>query len=115
MATELSEQHGKLLALRRETSQLEEKSQSLENTVSSHKFKEQSLQQEIDLLKRNSEWHANELQTRSSEHAKFRKERNARIASLQRELEDAKCERRHLEAHRDQLATAFGRGAGEGR
>ena len=89
LATELSEQHGKLLALRRETGQLEEKSQSLENTVSSQKFKEQSLQQEIDLLKRNSEWHANELQTRSSEHAKFRKERNARIASLQRELEDA--------------------------
>lgn len=89
LATELSEQHGKLLALRRGTSQLEKKTQSLENSVSSQKFKEQSLQQEIDLLKRNSEWHANELQTRSSEHAKFRKERNARIASLQRELEDA--------------------------
>lgn len=89
LAAELSEQHGKLLALRRETSQLEEKSQSLENTLSSQRFKEQSLQQEIELLKRNSEWHANELQTRSAEHAKFRKERNARIASLQRELEDA--------------------------
>ena len=89
IATELSEQHGKLLTLRREISQLEERNQSLENAASSQKFKEQSLQQEIDLLKRNNEWHANELQTRSQENAKFRKERNARIASLQRELEDS--------------------------
>lgn len=89
IATELSEQHGKLLSLRREVSQLEERNQSLENAASSQKFKEQSLQQEIDLLKRNNEWHAGELQTRSQENAKFRKERNARIASLQRELEDS--------------------------
>ncbi|KAI7470446.1 hypothetical protein KC351_g12662 [Hortaea werneckii] len=89
LATELSEQHTKLLSLRREVSSLEEKNQSLENAASSQKFKEQSLQQEIDLLKRNNEWHSNELQTRTQEHAKFRKERNARIASLQRELEDS--------------------------
>ena len=89
LATELSEQHGKLLVLRREISQVEEQNSSLQNTVSSQKFKEQSLQQEIDLLKRNNDWNANELQTRSQEHAKFRKDRNARIASLQRELEDS--------------------------
>ncbi|RMY82393.1 hypothetical protein D0861_07907 [Hortaea werneckii] len=89
LATELSEQHTKILSLRREVSSLEEKNQSLENAASSQKFKEQSLQQEIDLLKRNNEWHSNELQTRTQEHAKFRKERNARIASLQRELEDS--------------------------
>lgn len=89
IATELAEQHGKLLTLRREVSQLEERNSSLENAASSQKFKEQSLQQEIDLLKRNNEWHSNELQTRSQENAKFRKERNARIASLQRELEDS--------------------------
>ena len=89
VAADLSEQHGKLLTLRREISQLEERKQALENAASSQKFKEQSLQQEIDLLKRNNEWHANELQTRSQEQAKFRKERNARIATLQRELEDS--------------------------
>ena len=89
IATELSEQHSKLLGLRREISQLEERNQSLENAASSQKFKEQSLQQETDLLKRNNEWHASELQTRTQENAKFRKERNARIASLQRELEDS--------------------------
>ncbi|KAK1058797.1 Protein mlp1 [Friedmanniomyces endolithicus] len=89
VATELSEQHGKLLGLRREINQLEERHQTLENAASSQKFKEQSLQQEIELLKRNNEWHSNELKTRSTEHAKFRKERNARIASLQRELDDS--------------------------
>ncbi|TKA67268.1 hypothetical protein B0A55_09415, partial [Friedmanniomyces simplex] len=89
VATELSEQHSKLLGLRREINQLEERNQTLENAASSRKFKEQSLQQEIDLLKRNNEWQSSELQTRSQEHAKFRKERNARIASLQRELEDS--------------------------
>ncbi|KAK3113701.1 Protein mlp1, partial [Teratosphaeriaceae sp. CCFEE 6253] len=89
IATELSEQHGKLLALRREINELEERNQSLENAASSQKFKDQSLQQEIDLLQRNNEWHSTELKTRGDEHAKFRKERNARIASLQREIEDA--------------------------
>ncbi|KAK1068883.1 Protein mlp1 [Friedmanniomyces endolithicus] len=89
VATELSEQHGKLRGLRRAINQLEERHQTLENAASSQKFKEQSLQQEIELLKRNNEWHSNELQTRSTEHAKFRKERNARIASLQRELDDS--------------------------
>ncbi|KXL48806.1 MAG: hypothetical protein FE78DRAFT_127698, partial [Acidomyces sp. 'richmondensis'] len=89
LAEELSEQHSKLLALRREVGQLEERNHSLENATSTQKFKEQSLQQEIELLKKNNEWHSNELQTRTQEHAKFRKERNARIASLQRELEDS--------------------------
>lgn len=89
VATELSEQHSKLLTIRREVSQLEERNQSLENAAASQRFKEQSLQQEIELLKRNNDWHSNELQTRTQEHAKFRKERNARIASLQRELEDS--------------------------
>jgi len=89
LADELSEQHTKLLALRKEVGQLEERNQSLENAASTQKFKEQSLQQEIDLLKRNNEWHSNELQTRGQEHAKFRKERNARISELQRELEES--------------------------
>ncbi|SMY22852.1 unnamed protein product [Zymoseptoria tritici ST99CH_1A5] len=89
IATELSEQHSKLLTLRREVSQLEERNQSLENAASSQKFKEQTLQQEIELLKKNNEWHSTELQTRSQEHAKFRKERNARISNLERELEDS--------------------------
>ncbi|KAK5174053.1 Protein mlp1 [Saxophila tyrrhenica] len=89
VATELGEQHGKLLALRREISQLEERSQSLENAASSQKFKEQSLQQEIDLIKKNSEYYAGELQKNNESQAQYRKERNALVANLQRELEDS--------------------------
>jgi len=70
-------------------STLEEKNQSLENALSSAKFKEQSLVQEVDLLKRNNEWHEQELKTRGAEHTKFRKEKNARISELQRANEDA--------------------------
>jgi nucleoprotein TPR len=89
IATELAEQHGKLLALRREIGELQDQTQALENAASSQKFREQSLHQEIEQLKRNLEWHTSELQTRNAEHGKFRKERNARVATLQRELEDS--------------------------
>lgn len=86
---ELSELHAKLLKSRTEVSELEQANQSLEDAASQQKFKEHNLQQEIAQLKKNNEWHANELQTRTQEYTKFRKERNARISSLERELEDS--------------------------
>lgn len=89
LAEELAAQHQKIVALRREVSELEAKNQSSENASTSAKYREQSLQQEVDLLKRNNEWHENELKTRSAEQTKFRKEKNARIAELQRTNEDA--------------------------
>ncbi|KAK5004063.1 hypothetical protein LTR28_009389, partial [Elasticomyces elasticus] len=63
IAEELSTQHQKILALRREVSVLEEKNQATENSASSTRFREQALQQEVDLLKRNNEWHETELKT----------------------------------------------------
>ncbi|MBE7181775.1 MAG: hypothetical protein INR71_11320, partial [Terriglobus roseus] len=89
LAEELSSQHQKLVALRREVSELEIKNQNAENAIASARFKEQNLQQEVDLLKRNNDWHENELKTRNAEHAKYRKEKSARIAELQRSGEDA--------------------------
>ncbi|KAK4988905.1 Protein mlp1 [Elasticomyces elasticus] len=89
IAEELSTQHQKILALRREVSVLEEKNQAAENAASSTRFREQALQQEVDLLKRNNEWHETELKTRAAEYAKFRKEKNARVAELQRSSDDA--------------------------
>lgn len=50
------------------------------------------MQQEVDLLKRNNEWHESELKTRASEHTKFRKEKNARITELQRSNQDAETQ-----------------------
>lgn len=75
--------------MRREVSELEAKNQVADNAATSSKFREQSLQQEVDLLKRSNEWHENELKTRTAEQTKFRKEKNARIAELQRANEDA--------------------------
>lgn len=86
---ELSELHGKLLKSRTEVSELEQANQSLEDAASQQKFKEHSLQQEIAQLKKTNEWNSNELQTRTQENTKARKERNARISSLERELEES--------------------------
>ena len=89
LAEELATQHQKIIALRRDISAIEDKNQTLENAASAARFKEQSLQQEVDLLKRNNEWQDSELKTRAAEQSKFRKEKNARISELQRANEDA--------------------------
>ena len=89
LAEELSLQHQKILTLRKEVAGLEEKNQTAENASTSAKFREQALQQEIELLKKNNEWHEGELKTRSNEYAKYRKEKGARISELQRANEDA--------------------------
>ncbi|PNS21168.1 hypothetical protein CAC42_3506 [Sphaceloma murrayae] len=89
LTEELAEQHQTIIVLRREVTALEDKCQGLEGQVSTSKFKEQALSQEVELLKRNIEWHEQELKTRSAEQTKFRKEKNARISELERHNDDA--------------------------
>lgn len=89
LAEELSSQHQKTVDLRREICNLEQSVQSANAACSSSKYHEQSLQQEIEQLKRNNDWLENELKTRSAEHAKYRKEKGARIAELQQRNDDA--------------------------
>ena len=89
LAEDLAAQHQKLVASRKRITELEEANQTLENAASTVKFREQSLQQEIDMLKKNNEWYEGELSTRSADNAKFRKEKNAQVAELQRQLADA--------------------------
>ena len=89
IAEDLSSQHQKTTSLRREVSTLEERIQSADNTISAAKFRESALQQEVDLLKRNNEWFDSELKTKSGEYSKYRKDKGARIAELQRLNEDA--------------------------
>ncbi|EGE85361.1 nucleoprotein TPR [Blastomyces dermatitidis ATCC 18188] len=89
LAEELSTQHKKTIELRREVSSLEQKLQAANSASSSTRFREQSLQQELELLKKNNEWFENELKTKSGEYLKFRKEKSARISELQRLNEDA--------------------------
>lgn len=89
LAEELSLQHKKTIELRRELSTTEQKLQAANSAAASARFREQSLQQEVDLTKKNNEWFEVELKTKTAEHTKFRKEKSARIAELQRENEEA--------------------------
>lgn len=88
LAEELRNQHQKTVDLRREVSTLEQSVQAVKTEASNARLHEQGLQHEIEHLKRNNDWLDSELKTRSSEHTKFRKEKGARIAELQRQNED---------------------------
>ncbi|KAI4170403.1 MAG: hypothetical protein LQ343_005025 [Gyalolechia ehrenbergii] len=89
LADELTIQHQKSLDLRKEVSALEQKVQSAEVAASTANYHEQSLQQEIEQLKRNNDWLDRELKAKTEEHTKFRKDKGARISELQRDNEEA--------------------------
>lgn len=88
LAEELSTQHKKTIELRRELATAEQNLQGANSSSASSRFREQSLQQELDLTKKNNEWFETELKTKSAEYLKFRKEKSARISELQRENEE---------------------------
>ncbi|KAL2075789.1 hypothetical protein VTL71DRAFT_732 [Oculimacula yallundae] len=89
LAKDLQKQHQKGLELSQQITALQQTVQNATSAASSAKFREQSLKQEIELAKRNNEWFENELKTKSAEALKYRKEKGARIAELQRLNEDA--------------------------
>lgn len=89
LADELTLQHQKSLDLRKEVSSLEQKIQSADTATSAANYHEQSLQQEIEQLKRNNDWLGRELKAKTEEHTKFRKDKGARISELQRQNEEA--------------------------
>lgn len=84
LAQELSDQHQKFVDLRKQLSTLEEKNQTLETAANNVKFRETNMQQEIEMLRKNNEWYDAELKTRTADNSKFRKEKNAQVAELQR-------------------------------
>ena len=88
LAGELTNQHQKTVELRREVSTLEQSIQSAKTEANNAKLHEQGLQQEIEHLKRNNDWLDTELKTKSGEYTKFRKDKGARIAELQRQNDD---------------------------
>ena len=88
LATELSSQHQKTIDLRRELSAAERNLQAADSASASSRFREQNLQQELELTKKNNEWFETELKAKTTEYLKFRKEKSARVSELQRENED---------------------------
>lgn len=89
LAEELSTHHQKTIELRRQVSTLEQDLQTANSAAASTRFREQSIQQELELTKKNNEWFENELKTKSGEYLKYRKEKSARISELQRLNEEA--------------------------
>ncbi|SLM33347.1 Tetratricopeptide, MLP1/MLP2-like [Lasallia pustulata] len=89
LTEDLTTQHQKTVELRRAKSELEQALQSANAALSTAKFREQGLRQEIESLKRTNEWLDKELKTKSGDYSRFRKEKSARIAELQRQNEEA--------------------------
>lgn len=82
---------------------MQQAEQAAKGQLSSAKYREDSLQQQLDLARRNSEWLETELKTKSDEALKYRKEKGARIAELQRQNEDAKADMDALKRADQQL------------
>ncbi|KAI4190109.1 MAG: hypothetical protein LQ346_004979 [Caloplaca aetnensis] len=89
LTEELTSQHQKTIELRKQVSSLEQRVQSAEATVSTANYHEQSLQSEIEQLKRNNDWLDRELKAKADEFAKYRKDRGSRVSDLQRQNDEA--------------------------
>jgi len=77
------------LELSQQIAALQQSVQNANSALSSAKFREQSLNQELEQARRNNEWLETELKTKSADALKSRKEKGARIAELQRQNEEA--------------------------
>ncbi|KAL8807609.1 MAG: hypothetical protein Q9182_000593 [Xanthomendoza sp. 2 TL-2023] len=88
LAEDLTTQHSKTLDLRKEVTRLEQEVQSADGTASTARYHEQSLQQEIEQLKRNNDWLDRELKAKTDEFTRFRKDKGARISELQRQNDE---------------------------
>ncbi|KAI4095947.1 MAG: hypothetical protein LQ344_001328 [Seirophora lacunosa] len=89
LSEELTAQHQKTIDLRKEVSSLEQRVQSADAAASTANYHEQSLQSEIEQLKRNNDWLDRELKAKTDEYAKYRKDKGSRISDLQRQNDEA--------------------------
>jgi nucleoprotein TPR len=103
ISEELTKQHQRNVELSREITTLQQAEQASKGQLSSAKYREDSLQQQLELARRNSEWLETELKNKSDEALKYRKEKGARIAELQRQNEDAKADIEALKRAEQQL------------
>ncbi|KAK4219839.1 nucleo protein TPR [Rhypophila decipiens] len=88
LSEDLQKQHQKILKLNQEITSLNQAVQSAQTAANSAKYREDSVKQELELAKRNNEWLDTELKNKSAEALKYRKEKGARIAELQRLNDD---------------------------
>ncbi|KAL7622484.1 Protein mlp1 [Parahypoxylon ruwenzoriense] len=103
LSQELQAQHQKNLKLNQEITALQQSVQNANNASSSSKFREQSLQQQLQMAQGSSDFFEKELKTKSAEALKYRKEKGARIAELQRLNDDAASNIESLKRTEQQL------------
>ncbi|RKF59522.1 Protein MLP1-like protein [Erysiphe neolycopersici] len=88
LVRELQIKHQKCLELTQQISNLQQEVQTAKNLASSASFREGAIKQELELAKKNNEWLESELKTKSADAMKYRKEKGAQVAELQRQNEE---------------------------
>jgi nucleoprotein TPR len=86
---EYKEFHAKYIESRRELANTETALQEAQGQISTLTYKEQSLHQEVEFLKRDNDRLANELNTKASDFSNYRKEKSTQVSQLESELEEA--------------------------
>ncbi|KAI9858209.1 MAG: hypothetical protein M1813_007858 [Trichoglossum hirsutum] len=89
LSEELSAQQQKSIDYRREITELEQAVQTAQSAATRAKFKEENYQNEIERLTNSNDFLGTELKTKTAEYLKYRKEKGARIAELERLKEEA--------------------------
>lgn len=87
LVRDLTDEHQKVVSLRKEVSTLDKEKQEAVSKSNTALFKQTSLEQELDLQKKNIDWYESERKIKNDEHQKFRREKNARLAELQQSLD----------------------------
>lgn len=108
LRTDLDNAHKKNLDHRRAIVEMESQAQELRSSQLSARLKEQSLSQEIEMLKKSNEWLDNELKTKTTEFKKFRTERISRFNAVQSDLDRLQAEHSALVKSNEDLKDRFG-------
>lgn len=86
---------------------LETQIQQLKSSQISTKMKEQNQQQEIELLKQNTQWLESELKTKSDDFNKFRSEKLELVSRLQTDLSNTQSSLQIIKNSNDKLKSQF--------
>ncbi|KAF3912109.1 hypothetical protein ABW21_db0204607 [Orbilia brochopaga] len=104
---EFNRQQTKFLELRREVNTLEAKTQQAESAQSAARFREQTIKQELEIVKKNNEWLEGELTAKQAEFSKYRKEKSAQVNTLERGLEEAQSKAHMAEQKANSLTKRY--------
>jgi len=104
---EYQQQQTRLLELRKEVTSIENKLQMNESSQATAKFREQKLQQELDIANKNNEWLDGEFNAKTAELSKYRKEKNVQVTKLQRDFEEEHAKASMAERNNDVLKNRY--------